>query len=428
MNYLKILIFNDYAHIEGGAGKVAIESARKLAENGHEVIFFSAVGPISRELSESPIKEVICLDQKDLLNSSNKLSSIISGIYNFSAVKKLKMLLSEWQPDIAHFHGVSKALTWVLISVINSYRIPSVYTLHDFGLLCPNMGLYNFRTKKPCNLYEKGKAVKCLFTSCDKRSYFQKLWRYSRFHYTKDILRIYRKINGYIAVSNFVNDIFKNYLPANKEVKVIYNPVKIINTNSTAEAFSEIKNLNNMKNYKTTFLYIGRLSAEKGIDLLLEAIKDLDAKLIIIGNGEMYELCNDYADKIGKGKIEVLGWLEEGRIYNLMTQSEAIVLPSKVMETSGIIVKEAAGYYLPSIVPDQGGIIEFVIDGVNGLCFKSGNKNSLIKAMQKFIDDSTLSKKLGINARKSYEDYLTKTVKYIEDLENFYKEVIKNKS
>ena len=52
---MKILVFNDYAYVEGGAGKVAIESAKKLAERGHEVIFFSAVGPISKELSESKI-------------------------------------------------------------------------------------------------------------------------------------------------------------------------------------------------------------------------------------------------------------------------------------------------------------------------------------------------------------------------------------
>jgi len=425
VNLLKILIFNDYAYIEGGAGKIAVESAKKLAEEGNEIIFFSAVGPISKQLSRSSIKEIICLGQKDLINSSNKLSSIISGIYNFSAVKRLKMLLSEWQPDIAHFHGVSKALTWVLISVVNSYGIPSVYTLHDFGLLCPNMGLYNFRTEKSCYLYKKGKAVKCLFTNCDKRSYLEKLWRYFRFHYTKDILKINNKINGYIAVSSFVNGIFKIYLPACKKVKVIDNPVKIIDTNNIARASSEIGDL---KNFKATFLYIGRLSAEKGIDLLLGAVKSLNVKLIIIGSGEMYGLCNDYAKKVGKEKLEVLGWLEEEKIYNLMAQVQAIILPSKVMETSGIIVKEAAGYYLPAVVPDQGGITEFVVDGVNGLYFKSGDKNSLVKALRKFIDDSTLSKKLGINARKSYEDYLTKSLSYIKEVESFYKKIIKNKS
>ena len=99
MNHLKILIFNDYAYIEGGAGKVAIESAIKLAEKGHEVIFFSAVGPVSDLLSNSSISKVICLNQKDILTNPSKLKSIFSGIYNKKAVDRLKNLLSGWKPD-----------------------------------------------------------------------------------------------------------------------------------------------------------------------------------------------------------------------------------------------------------------------------------------------------------------------------------------
>lgn len=419
---MKILVFNDYAYVEGGAGKVAIESAKKLAEKGHEVIFFSAVGPICKELLESKIKKIICLGQRDLLNSSNKLGSIISGINNSQAVKKFKELLSEWKPDIVHFHGVSKALSWIPISTANSYNIPTVYTLHDFGLLCPNMALYNFKAEKQCFLYEDGKALKCLLTSCDKRSYAQKLWRYFRFHFTKDIIKIFNKIDGFIAVSNSVKDIYKGFIPAGKEIRVISNPVKDIDSNIISKTVSKTKN------YITTFLYIGRLSAEKGVDLLLEAIKEVDAKLIIAGSGEMDKLCRETEGKINKEKIEMLGWLDENEIHNLMSQCEAVILPSKAKETSGIIIKEAAGYYLPSIVPDQGGVMEFVADGINGLYFKSGNKSSLVKAMQRFVDDSALSKRLGAEARKSYEEYYNKASKYVEYLEEFYKEIIKNKN
>jgi len=421
MNHLKILIFNDYAYAEGGAGKVAVESAKKLAEKGHEVIFFSAVGTISKELLESRIKEIICLGQKDLLNSSNKLGYMISGINNFQAEKKIRELLSKWRPDIAHFHGVSKALSWVPISVVNSYDIPTVYTLHDFGLLCPNMALYDFRAEKQCFLYENGKALRCLLTNCDKRNYAQKLWRYFRFHFTKDIIKIFNKIDGFIAVSDSVRDIYGSFIPAGKEVRVINNPIKYIDSSIIS------KTVPKTGNYVTTFLYIGRLSAEKGVDLLIEAIKEVDARLMIAGSGEMDKLCRDIEGKIDKGKIEMLGWEDENEIHDLMMQCDVIVLPSKVKETSGIVIKEAAGYYLPSIVPDQGGVTEFVADGVNGLFFESGNKSSLVKAMQRFVDDPALSKRLGTKARKSYEKYYNKASKYTEFLEEFYKEIIKNK-
>jgi glycosyltransferase involved in cell wall biosynthesis len=284
------------------------------------------------------------------------------------------------------------------------------------------MALYDFKVEKQCFLYEDGKAFKCLLTNCDKRSYPQKLWRYFRFHFTKDILKIYKKIDGFIAVSNSVKDIYKDFIPAGREIRVINNPVKDVDSNIISKAVPETKN------YITTFLYVGRLSAEKGVDLLLEAIKEVDAKLLIVGSGEMDKLCRETEDKIDKEKIEMLGWLDEDKIHNLMTQCEAVILPSKAKETSGIIIKEAAGYYLPSIVPDQGGVMEFVADGINGLYFKSGNRSSLVKAMQRFVDDSVLSKKLGTEARKSYEEYYNKTSKYVEYLEEFYKEIIKNKN
>lgn len=412
---LKILIFNDYAHVEGGAGKVAIESAIKLAEDGHEVIFFSAVGPVSKELSESKIKKIICLDQSDLLNSSNKLSSVISGINNSQAIKKLKELLSGWQPDIAHFHGVSKALSWVPVKVINSYKIPSVYTLHDFGLLCPNMCLYNFKTEKSCDLYENGKAIKCLFTNCDKRSYSQKLWRYFRFHYTKDILGIYRKIDGFVAVSNFVKEMFGNYLPADKEIRIINNPVNKIDKTIVPKITQK---------HKTAFLYVGRLSAEKGLDLLLSAIKEVDASLVIIGEGETLSLVKKTASQLGNQKINILGWLDEQKMDEQIQICDAIILPSKVMETAGIVILEAARLAKPSIVANQGGPLDFVKDNLNGILFEAGSKNSLISAMQKYIDDPFLSDKLGRNAQASFEKSGFSIEQHIRKLENFYIKII----
>ncbi|MCL4386142.1 MAG: glycosyltransferase, partial [Cyanobacteria bacterium] len=150
MKKLKILILNDYAYVEGGAGKVAIESAINLSKRGHEVIFFSAVGPVSPELIGGSLKKIICLNQNDILNSKNKLFSVFSAAYNWQAVKSLKKLFLEWIPDIAHFHGVSKALSWAPINSIYSFKIPIVYTLHDFGLLCANLGIYDFKADKPC--------------------------------------------------------------------------------------------------------------------------------------------------------------------------------------------------------------------------------------------------------------------------------------
>jgi glycosyltransferase involved in cell wall biosynthesis len=140
MKKLKILILSDYAFAKGGAEKVAITSSTGLAGKGHEVVFFSAVGPVDDELLKTDLKELICLNQKDILDNPNRLNAVLSGIYNWKAIRRLKRLFSRWIPDIAHIHGVSKALSWAPINLINYYKIPIVYTLHDYGLICPNLG------------------------------------------------------------------------------------------------------------------------------------------------------------------------------------------------------------------------------------------------------------------------------------------------
>ena len=277
------------------------------------------------------------------------------------------------------------------------------------------MGLYNFKTEKPCDLYENGKAVKCLFTNCDKRSYLQKLWRYFRFHYTKDILRIYRKIGGFVAVSNFVKEMFSSYLPAYKEIRVINNPVNKIDKTIVAKI---------AQSRKTTFLYVGRLSAEKGLDLLLSAIREVDANLVIIGEGEILSFVKKTASRLGNQKINILGWLDEQKMAEQIQSCDAIILPSKVMETAGIVVLGAARLMKPSIVANQGGPLDFVKDNLTGILFEAGNKNSLISAMQKYIDDPLLSYKLGRNARESFENFGFGIKQHISELENFYIKII----
>ena len=165
MKKLKILVLSDYAFTKGGAEKVAILSACGLVDRGNEVVFFSAVGPIDKDLKNKQFKEIICLNQKDILDEPNKLKSVFFGTYNFNAVRNLKQLFSRWQPDIVHLHGLSKALSWAVINTVFSYKIPIVYTLHDYGLVCPNLGIYDFRRAKVCQYYKRGYGFKCLVTN-----------------------------------------------------------------------------------------------------------------------------------------------------------------------------------------------------------------------------------------------------------------------
>jgi glycosyltransferase involved in cell wall biosynthesis len=422
MKELKILIVNDYGYIQGGAGKVAIESAVLLAERGHEVTYFCAMGPVCKELSESKVKQIICLNQSDLIGSKNKLSAALSNIINIKAIIKIKSLIKVSRPDICHIHGISKALSFSIIAPFYDDKIPVVYTLHDYSLACPNSGIYNFKKNDICDLYESRFYGKCLVTNCDKRSYSQKLWRWLRFFISFKVLNLDKKISGFIAVSWYVFNIFKSRITGNAKIKMIRNP--IFNDFSTNLDLSSGKNL---KYEKTTFIYIGRLSEEKGIDLLLDAIGKIDANLYIFGEGEKAEYCRNKSLNYETGKIKLFGWQDNDIIELELKKCSALILASKTAETGGIVVMEAAKFSLPSIVPDIGGPSEFVVDGINGFNFKTGNLDSLISKMNIFVQNPGLSLELGINANKSLCEFDIDPGEYINKLESFYLELIMNK-
>jgi len=294
---LKILILSDYSFTKGGAEKVAITAAMGLAKRGHEVVFFSAVGPVSDELADAGMKKVICLGQEDILDNPSRVNAMITGIYNRTAVKELKILLKKWKPDIAHLHGLSKALSWAPVNVLYAARVPIIYTLHDYGLICPNLGIFDFKSDRNCLYYKPGRTLRCLVTDCDKRNYLQKLWRWARFQTVKKVYRISKKIDGYIAVSNFINIMIKDNLRPRQCIRTIYNPIE------KGKKIPVSRNGNKRKN----FLYVGRLSREKGIDLLLKAIVKVDADLTIIGDGELAADVRDVQKRSGGKKINYMG-------------------------------------------------------------------------------------------------------------------------
>jgi glycosyltransferase involved in cell wall biosynthesis len=383
---LKILIVSDYAFVKGGAEQVAIASAAGLAEKNHEVVFFSAVGPVSEALDNSGLKEIICLGQSDILDSKNKIKAMVSGIYNLRAVKELKRLLKRWRPDIIHMHGLSKALSWAVVLPANLFKIPVIYTIHDYGLFCPNLGIYNFNTQEICQYYKEGHFIQCLKTNCDKRSYGQKLWRWLRFKITRRIIRFDKKVSAFIAVGKFLKQFVDKNLKTGKPVRLIYNPLVIDDKGLQAEG---VNRKNTMQDKLLRFLYAGRLSQEKGVELLLDAIREVEAELIIIGDGELMGLCRQVSEETG-GRVKILGYRKRDFVFSTMRSSDMLVLPSKWLDPAPLILAEAAYNGLPCLVADHGGLPEFVKQGINGIYFEPGNLSSLKGTMNEIVEDPDL--------------------------------------
>lgn len=362
----KVILIIDHAFISGGAAKVAISSAKEMAFRGMDVTILSACGPIDESLLDSGVK-VICLGQKDILSEPNRIKAMWQGIWNTKAYYALDNLLKDCNPHltIVHNHGWTKGLSASVFAATAKHKMKVVSTLHEFFLICPNGGLFNYPKNTICHLTPS--SIRCLFCNCDSRSYIHKMWRLVR-QIVQNRLVAMNKHLYLFSISDLTEHIYRNKtsLPFIKNVRLIRvnNPVEL----------SDGKQADIIHNVQ--YLFMARLSQEKGIDLFCEAISILGLRGVVVGGGYLLE---KYRKKYPN--ILFTGWKLGKEKEEIICNSKALIFSSYWYECAPLTITEVQSYGLPCIVPDQCAASEKIIDGETGFIFSIGELESLKNAI-----------------------------------------------
>ena len=362
-----IVIVNDFGYVEGGAAAVAVRTALLLAGEGRKVVFFCGEGPVCEELAGSDV-EVVCLGAHSINSNPSKLAAMRDGIWNARAYEAFKELLgrSDLRDAIVHVHTWTKVLSSAVFAAATEKGNPLLLTVHDYFTVCPNGGFYDYKRKRICELAPmSGACVRC---DCDKRSYAQKLWRVARQARQDRWVRNNSKVH-YAFVSEYCRDILTPFLHSDYPYEVLRNPVDHID-------------FGDAERERDAFVFIGRVSPEKGADLFCEAVTAIGAKGIVIGDGEMMlEL------KAKFPHVDFTGWLKPGEMRLHGTdRAIAMVQPSRLHETAMLTPLQMLEHGVPCIVPDRCAATAYVQEGVNGLLFKTGDVKDLERAMQKMLE------------------------------------------
>lgn len=402
---MNIVIVNDYAHVQGGAAQVAIVSARGLADAGYKVVYVFAAGTIAPTLIHPNIR-LIDFSQHDLLSNPSKVNASILGLWNGSVRKKMCDLLSDFSPSdtVIHIHSWVKSLTSSVFDVFVDYDFPLVMTLHDYFTVCPNGGFYNYNTQSVCSL--KAMSLSCVFSNCDARNYPQKVWRVLRQSITT-YAGVPSKIKNFICVSEFSKEILKSYLPSASNFWNVVNPIEIEKGIPSCPEESEV------------FTFVGRLSSEKGAVIFAQAAKLEAVKCRFVGAGDLLDVLEDIYPS-----SEFTGWAKRADVSNYIKNSRAIVFPSQLYETQGMVVAEAAALGVPCIVSDACAGKDFVDDGVTGLWFKSGDLTSLANMIKLLKEKPDLAKRLGRNAYDKYWKTPPTLSRHIKELVDCYSSIL----
>ncbi len=270
---LTVVIALDHAFVSGGQSRVAFDSAIGLKAQGHRPIVFAAAGPVDPILPDHGI-EVVCLDQSDLLHNPSKIAAARQGIWNNEAAAALGQLLGSLPSgrSVVHVHGWAKALSPSIARPIAASGLPAVYTMHEFFLLCPNGGFYNYRTAQPCLLDPLSAA--CWASNCDSRSYSRKLWRNVR-QAVMHGAALPEVFDDIVLISEFQRGVIGDRLPESSRVHLVSNPIAVADLGPKPDPA------------RGEFTFVGRLSPEKGALLFAEAARRLGVRPVFVGDGPM---------------------------------------------------------------------------------------------------------------------------------------------
>jgi glycosyltransferase involved in cell wall biosynthesis/MoaA/NifB/PqqE/SkfB family radical SAM enzyme len=333
-------------------------------------------------------------------------------------------LISDIKPDIAHI-GHLNHLSTGLVDELNKQKIPIVFTLHDFWLMCPRgqfltRGIGKEHNFQLCSGQQDHKCVndcyKVYFSGREadeeQDTEHWSSWIHQRMIETNAIID---KVDLFIAPSNYLRNRFV------KEFSVPKNKIIFLDYGFPTEYLTQSEKSKEKTNF--TFGYIGTHITSKGVNQLIEAFREIEepATLKIYGrhNGQSTNALKLLA-ATSKNKIEFVGeYINHNLANDVFSKVDCIVVPSIWAENSPLVIHEAQSCKVPVITADFGGMKEYVQHKVNGLLFEHRNTNSLKEQLRFAIANPNLLKQFGERG------YLFSEDGSVQNIQNHCKELVK---
>ena len=412
---MKILLINEYFSYQGGSENSTYNIGNILRKNDHEVFFFA--------FNKKPYIEqdyqyacffpeyIIPNDHSGAKKLLLKLLQRINLVYNFQTEKKLDQLIKVINPDIVHINCLL-ALSPSVFKACYKNNIPMVMTLRIAELFCPVISMMQ-KNKTHCKdeLCVAGNPLHCIINRCNPKGYLRSAFSVAKYLAIK-ILNLHNKVSIFICPSQAMLKLASR--SGIKKEKYIHIP------NFINDSWFEIQPEYSNKRY---FLYVGRLSFEKGLHYLIEAMKRLPGiKLRIVGTGHEEKNLKKQAEL-----LENVEFLEFRTGKNLEEEYKgciATILPCIWFETFGLTIVESFTCGKPVIASKVGGIPEIIEDGINGILVEPGNVDNLVNAIKKLHSNNNLVIEMGKNGRAKAENNYTPQIHY-EKLIKVYNTLLK---
>jgi glycosyltransferase involved in cell wall biosynthesis len=369
---MKILIAHNYYQQPGGEDQCVAAEAALLRAQGHEVIKYSL--------------------HNDSISELGRFQVASRTIWSQPAYQEMRALIRARRPQIVHFHNTFPLISPAAYYAARAENVRVVQTLHNFRLLCPNAIF--FRAGRVCE--------DCLGRSIPWPGVVHKCYRDSRAASATAAVMLtahravetwHKAVDVFIALTQFSRDKFiQGRLPAGK---IAVKPNFVYPDPGLGAGTGKYG------------LFVGRLSAEKGLDTLLKAWAILreNVPLKIVGDGPLAAMVEEAA--ANDSRIEWLGRKPAEEVHALIGEARFLLCPSSCYENFPMVIVEAFAKGTPVIASDLGAMAEVVGHGRTGLRFGPGGASDLASTVQDLSADLPALSRMRQAARKEYDDKYT---------------------
>ncbi|HYE41362.1 MAG TPA: glycosyltransferase [Ramlibacter sp.] len=360
----------------GGEDSVAQAEVDLLRSRGHEVLLYSR--------------------HNDEIAGQGKAALAMQTVWSRRTSHDVDRLVREFDPDVIHVHNTFPLISPSLYWAADRARRPVVQTLHNFRLLCPQaMFLREGKVCEDCLGHVPWRGVA---RGCYRGSVAQSGVLAGAVTLHRALGTYQHKVTRYVALNQFCRDKFvQGGLPAER-IRIKPNFIE----SDAQPQWSE----------RSGGLFVGRLSEEKGVDVLADAVKQLPSNPVsVIGGGDLATLATEAFGE------RYLGFKPMGEILKQMGRSLYLVVPSIWYENFPRTIVEAYSCGLPVIASRIGALAEIVTDGVTGLLFEPGDAQDLAHKLQWAEDHPEAMCEMGRAARAAYEAHYTPERNYQQLME-----------
>jgi glycosyltransferase involved in cell wall biosynthesis len=380
-----------------------------MRSRGHECALFSMaddrgpVTPYDRHF-------VPVTDFKRSAGLARKTQLAVHAVYSIEARKRIGRMIDDFRPDVAHvrniYHHLSPSILWEL----KSRSVPVLYHINDFKLICPNYNLIS-SSGDACERCKGGQFWNVVREGC-----------YSGGFAASTVLAAEAYLHSWISTYE-------------KCVDLILAPSQFakqkLMENGNGWTDQRIKVLPHFQTCPSQvaphpgpdapILYFGRLSAEKGIDDLLQAMQRLpNIQLIIAGDGPQLQVLESLVRNLGLSNVTFVGHLSGAALDNAIAGSQFTVFPSRAYETMGKSILESYAQRRAVVASDLGSRRELVHDGKTGLLHKVKDIAQLSSAIAFLHKRPELAQRMGEQGHELVKRKHSQE-QHFEELERIYK-------